>query len=577
MSDTLQAHASAHTLTVPSAAPARPVTDEIATIKRDLLRTTFGIVLTNEDDTLLTRGGAKGLKIYDELERDCQAGSVLNKRKLAVIARPWVVDAASDSAADVAAADLVRSALEALKFDRICYELLDAVLKGYAVGEVIWELRDGKVLPRDVKPKNQRRFVFDEDEQLRMRTRERPLEGEELPPRKFVVHRFGAKDGSPYGLGVGRSLFWPVFFKRQDITFWLTFADKFGSPTSLGKYPNGTDKAGQAKLLQVLQAIANDAGVIIPEGMVVELLEAERSGSADTYERLARYMDEQISLAVLGETMTTNAQAAGLGSGQANVHNQVRVELSKADGDLLSDTLNDTLVRWIVEYNMPGAALPKVRRDFAEPEDMVARSTRDKNLVDMGFEPDDEYVATTYGEGWRRKAQPEMDPALLALGNLGTPAARPGDADEGGREEGTELANGTGDADAPSYAEGRPLQQALGRSPQAARQHELHSEAMQAIDSASSALATQWKQLVGQQVGDLVSLAEETGDLVEFREKLTQLMLAPPPQATVDAIARATFAGSLLGRLSAPKPSKLADLKAGFKAGVKKLTGRGAR
>ena len=40
-------------------------------------------------------------------------------------------------------------------------------------------------------------------------------------------------------------------------------------------------------------AIATDAGITIPEGMAIELLEAARSGTAD-FEKLCRYMDEAI-------------------------------------------------------------------------------------------------------------------------------------------------------------------------------------------------------------------------------------------------------------------------------------------
>ena len=292
----------------------KPIVTEIATIARDLNRTFFGGILRNEDDTLLSRGGAKGLKIYDELKRDCHAGAVLSKRTLAVTSRPWTVTPASEAAQDVAAAELVRNALEYLRFNSICKRLLDATLKGFAVAEVLWEVRDGAVLPRTLKARDQRRFVFDEDSMLRLLTREAPMKGEELPDRKFIVHRHEGDEDTPYGLGLGSMLFWPVFFKRNGITFWLTFADKFGSPTALGKYPNGSDKREQDKLLEALSAIAQDAGVIVPEGMVIELLEASRSGSVDTYEKLVRYMDEQMSKAVLGETMSTTAASAQVGA-----------------------------------------------------------------------------------------------------------------------------------------------------------------------------------------------------------------------------------------------------------------------
>lgn len=387
-------------------APKTPELNEIATIARSLFVAAFGRILRPDDDTLATRGGAKGIRIYREIERDAHAFAVLQKRKLAIVARPWDVDPASESPADEAAAELIRTMIAGLQFDRICLDLLDAGLMGYAVCEVLWEVRDGLVLPRDLIPRDQRRFVFDLDGAPRLLSREHPSDGEELPPRKFVVHRTPSPDASPYGRPLGSTLFWPVFFKRQGIGFWLTFADKFGSPTAVGKYPAGTLQAEQDKLLAALSAISQDAGIIVPEGMLVELLEASRSGSADLYERLARYLDEQISEAVLGETMSTTSAGAGLGSNQASVHNEVRLELAQADADLLSDTLNRTIVRWVIDYNLPGAGYPKIYRDFSEPGDLKARAERDQILVSMGYEPSDQYVTETYGEGWTKKAAP---------------------------------------------------------------------------------------------------------------------------------------------------------------------------
>jgi phage gp29-like protein len=173
----------------------------------------------------------------------------------------------------------------------------------------------------------------------------------------------------------------------------------------VGEYPNGTSKADQDKLLASLSTIASEAGIIVPQGMVVKLLEAARSGSIDTYEQLARYMDEQISECVLGETLSTNIGSSG-SLAAAKTHNEVRLELAKGDSDLLSDTLNETLIRWIVELNLPGANPPKLWREFAEVDDLKIRSEMDKNLVDMGFEPDLQYINETYGGKWTKKATP---------------------------------------------------------------------------------------------------------------------------------------------------------------------------
>jgi phage gp29-like protein len=521
----------------------QPITREVASIRLDPHRTFYGTRLTNEDDTLKTRGGAKGLKIYDELKRDAHAGAVLFKRKLAVTSRPWRVEPASKAAKDVEAAGLVQRAFEHLRFNATCKRLLDATLKGYAVAEVMWEVRDGQWLPKCVLARDQRRFVFTVDGELRMITRSNTLDGEALPDHKFIIHRHGGDDDTPYGLGLGNMLFWPVFFKRQGITFWLSFADKFGSPTPLGKYPSGAQPSEQKKLLAALAAIAQDTGVIIPEGMVIEFLEATRSGSVDTYEKLVRYMDEQISKAVLGETMSTTAASAGMGSNQASVHNDVRLELAQDDADDLAETINDTLVRWIVEFNFgEGVGLPKLVRDFQEPEDLTARATRDKTITEMGWEPTEQYMLETYGPGWVKKA-PDPNPfAGLAAIEQPAPAApgAAGTASTDGNVSGDAATDDTGDANA--FAEDGRALQAVG--PQRA----FNLARQEAISSAAEQLAAGWNQLMGKRVQAITAQLENSGDLVQFRESLDALMNTKPDANTVDAIARATFAAHIIGR-----------------------------
>ena len=63
-----------------------------------------------------------------------------------------------------------------------------------------------------------------------------------------------------------------------------------------------------------------------------------------------------------------------------DVHQEMLDLLVDSDGDLLSETLRDQLIRWIVEYNIPGAALPQVWRVRPKNEKSEAetRSTKAK-------------------------------------------------------------------------------------------------------------------------------------------------------------------------------------------------------
>ncbi|MBI3447209.1 MAG: DUF935 family protein [Magnetospirillum sp.] len=290
------------------------------------------------------------------------------------------------------------------RYDRVCYEQLGATLKGYAVGEVMWDVRDGFIVPIDVKPKDQRRFVFDDEQQLRMLTFEDMLRGEELPPRKFLVHRFGDMVGDPYGLGIGSMLFWPCFFKRQGIAFWLTFCEKFGSPTVVGEAPDGMLDTEKDKLLDVLSSISQRSAMTVPQGTVVKLLEAVRSGTINTYEDLCRYMDEMITLAILGETLTSSIRGGG-SRAASETHNVVREELADFDADLLCAAHTEQFIEWIVSLNYPEARRPLISRPrMAREEEEATRDQKQIQARQMALA----FITQARQEGWEPK-DPTLD------------------------------------------------------------------------------------------------------------------------------------------------------------------------
>jgi phage gp29-like protein len=514
-------------------APAtQPEMNEIAAIAREVNLLFFGTTLLNTDPTLMTRGGSRGLSIYEDIKRDCHAGAVLDKRRLAVVSRDWDVAPASDSRIDKKAAELVKSAFSSIEFDRICGNLLEAVLNGYSVAEVIWGMKAGAIVPVDIKARAARRFVMSIDGQPRLKVRENVIQGIELPDRKFIVQRFGASDDFPYGLGLGSALFWPVFFKRQDITFWLKFADKFGSPTAVGKYQPGASPSEQDKLLAALGSISNDAGIIVPEGMLIELLQI--ASTTDNYEKLARYMDEQISERVLGETMSTTSGGAGLGSSQADVHDEVRLEIAQADANMLNATLNATVVRWICDYNFPGAGTPMVTRAFDEAEDLNTTAERDGKLYAVGWERTEESMTETYGPGYVRR-----DMAAATLGPDGLPI-----------QPGSDPVAGAPGAGAPSAGDVSVFAE------NASALHAANKDAQDHLQAAATAAASDWQALMGPKVKRLQAVLGETGDLVAFREALTRLVDEPPSDDLVDRLARGSFAAHVMGRGPAKKASK---------------------
>ncbi len=348
----------------------------IASARNDVTIPHFNDVFFNTDPTILSRGGGKGLEIYEEIERDTEAYALLQKRKSTLIERDWEVVAGGDSARDLEAAEFVTQQFKQIPFERMCENLLDATLKGYSIIEIVWQRFENRIIPKKIVSQEQRRFVFDEHWQPRLLTWTSMFKGEELPARKFMVHRFGVKGNRPYGLGMGTRLFFPVMFKREGIAFWLKFLEKFASPTVVGKTPYGTLEGDQRKLLDTLQRFHSDGAITVPLDVEVALLEATRSGSMSGFE-WCNYWDKQMSICILGETLTTDIGSVG-SLAAAQVHSGVLDKLVDSDSDLLSDTLYEQLITWMIEYNYPGAAVPRVVRRRPKNEKAEAETNQAK-------------------------------------------------------------------------------------------------------------------------------------------------------------------------------------------------------
>lgn len=496
-----------------------PREDPLNPLRLDSLRATpYTQLLTPDDSILKSKGGVENLQIYRELLRDDQVASTWSQRRLALTSCEMDVQPGADDAESVAAAEELKDQLEALPWDDITDKALSSVFYGWGVAEILWRPDGSRVAFDAIKVRDRARFRFDRMGGLYLWST-----GNggfvQMPDRKFWTMRAGADNhDEPYGLGLAHSLYWPVFFKRNDIKFWLVFLEKFGMPTAVAKLPPGQidDPAQRAKAVAMLRQIATDAGVVVPDNVVVELLEAARTGAAD-YGALHTAMDRAISKIVVGQTMTTDD---GSSRAQAQVHLSVRQDIVEADADLLCGSFNAGPVRWWTEWNFPGAVPPKVWRKTEPPEDLTARAERDTKVYGLGYEPTEDYIRETYGEGWQKRQAPAVDPN-------GMPGAP-------GRQ-------GIGNADPAQFAEGEAAAlQAL----RAARRGD-----QQALAEAAVAFAEQYQTVVGRQVGAILQAAEEAGDPDLFRRRLDEILEQGPAPEAVDKLTRAGLFARMMGAL----------------------------
>lgn len=391
---------------------------EAATRQQDPWNQGFmGAVQTN-DPLILERGDAGSLafEIYRDLRRDGKVFSGLQKRKLAVIGRPWTVEPEVESEQGSADAAIVADVLGSFAFDRLCSGLLDALLIGWQPAEVVWTLRQVKtplgarqmVVPARVPKRLQRRFVYRDTTpgkpaELRLLTRDAMQDGVPVDERKFIVHTLNAEDDNPYGTGLGLQLYWPVFFKRKGVLAWNKLCDRFGTPTPWGKYPRNATAREKGTLFEALRAFSNDGFVMTPEGTLIELLESKLSAGGQTpNQSLVEYMDDWIMEVILGQS--PRGGGGGALAAAATEREDVRLELSQADSDLLSETLNSTLIKWICEFN--GLQPCLVYRDVSKEADTKLESETDKNVASLGFQMSTDGVKKKYGDHWEPASAP---------------------------------------------------------------------------------------------------------------------------------------------------------------------------
>lgn len=487
--------------------PQTPETQELAPASQNTTiaygLTPYLQTLQNPDPIMQTRGGS--FNVYAEVWRDDQVKSTLQQRILSVVSKIWIVEPGADDAQSVAMADALRANIEAIDWDRITEHMLYGMFYGYAVGEVMWSLADG-LINFDIRVRDRSRFRFDAEGGLYLLKTD--MQYHAMPDRKFWVLSTGEDHGdNPYGRGLAFWLYWPVFFKRNDIKFWLIFLEKFGQPTAVGKIPladlNQQDK--RQKLLNALEAISTEAAVLVPEGAEVALLEATRSCAAD-YEAMKNAMDAAIAKIVLSQTMTTDN---GSSRSQSQTHADVRDMVVQADSDLLSSSFAKQVIRWWADYNaaaFPGAVTPKVYRQLQPEDDKLQAAQRDQIIYGLGYEPTEDYVRKTYGEGWVKRQT----------------------TDAGGIPVGVQQ---------PSFAEPAVL---------TALKAAHRGDQLQMVNAASQ-LARQYEGVIGDRVEQLLNYAEETEDYETFRRHLRDLLADVPAQQTVEAVQKASLVSRLLG------------------------------
>ncbi len=306
-------------------------------------------------------------------ERQVRYGDVLGVRKRAVQGIEITVDSVSDADADTALADEVREIVADAAIGAAVAGALDGLGKGFSCVEILWDRSGKQWTPAEYIWRDPRWFRWDRENpfSLNLLTAANPSDGEPLQPGKWIVHVPPLRSGIPARGGLARRVAALYVVASWALADWSGWLEVYGRPVRLGRYGPDAKADEIALLLRALSGLGADNAAAIPESMGVELLEASRSSSSDAYERLLRWVDEQVAVAVLGQSATTQGTPGRLGSDSAQ--QEVRADILRADCQDLARTLTRDLAKPYVYFNHGASrSAPRIRLRPRERQDMEA-------------------------------------------------------------------------------------------------------------------------------------------------------------------------------------------------------------
>ncbi|TRD18385.1 DUF935 domain-containing protein [Palleronia caenipelagi] len=311
------------------------------------------------------------VQLAEEMEeRDPHYFSVLGTRKRAVSGVAPRVVPAGESAKEKAIAEAVTEQIaEAEGFSELIEDLLDCLGKGFALVEIDWHRDRSRWWPAGFVRVDPRFVTYDREtgREMRLIDEEDMVGGVPLTPFKFIRMDAQLKSGLAFRGGLARVVAFSWMCKAYTLKDWMAFVETYGLPLRLGRYGPSATPEDRKVLLRAVANIGSDAAAILPDDMRIEFTESKGTTGDKVFENLGRYVDEQISKAVLGQTMTSDD---GSSMAQAEVHNEVRHDIAQADARAVTAALNRDLVRPFVDLNFGvQATYPKLLIEIAEAED----------------------------------------------------------------------------------------------------------------------------------------------------------------------------------------------------------------
>lgn len=333
--------------------------------------------------------GIRGVRIYDEMRRnDPDVGAVLYAILHIALGSRWAVEAASESAEDIEAADFVRECL----FEDMSHSWRDFIVDsmtsnafGWAYFETVFKQRlgatgdtpskysDGRIGIRKIAIRGQEtlaRWVFDDHGGIQGMIQRSPPGFQEvfLPIGKALLVRTSSEKNNPEGVSLLRNAYRPYYIKSSMEEIEVIGAERDMTGVLKIMLPAGASDTDFAKARTMGERYRVDDqtyfllqrfGKEAHEGWDIEVIQTPGSKVVDTDKTITR-CSTLIMRSVLAQFLTLGQGKTG-SFALATSQKDLWTLATKGRLDTLEDELNLHLVPRLFALNSFKGAQPKVR------------------------------------------------------------------------------------------------------------------------------------------------------------------------------------------------------------------------
>ena len=176
-----------------------------------------------------------------------------------------------------------------------------------------------------------------------------------------AAYEDGLRAGGRYGIGVRSVIYWEWIQKQATMGHLVEFIGRMAGGVQLWKYPQGNLQAMNDMKKAAENYNASEEHILLVPVAAdgsggnqygIETAEPGFSGIEVLHDLITRYYEHRVKRYILGQILTSEAEATGLGSGVAELHADTLLQILQSDANAHEETLTSDLLESLIKVNV---------------------------------------------------------------------------------------------------------------------------------------------------------------------------------------------------------------------------------